>query len=398
MPGPDRIPLSVLAYFTVGIAPTAPRGTAARWSVIEPGRKPRDLGRGLTLTYVAQRHLVGKTIRVRSLLTETGAQPFDIEAAVVAHEQVPLPTKTVQVVLARAWSKDAQYHGASIQGGPDFLVGRPVPYAWTDKMTKKKHAYRGLALAAADSQFFYVPADYAELGHWAEVIACSTEVEGGGAFEALNTYDTATFTFGLIQFGAHWYNDNFHLLLRQAFEQFPTDAGRYFPELRLHENGIDFEALADADKGIWQRLTNKDDPNNRALRRFIKPVQAEVTASEVLFGARMIHWTRAQPGLRKIMVEMAITRARSNFREVAKALDGKGIAVCAAVFDIRLQGRGTLKQINTALGKPAPLDELLTITKGTTGEQQRLKHLRTAIDNRFKDSKVKYDAKTGELA
>jgi hypothetical protein len=74
-----------------------------------------------------------------------------------------------------------------------------------------------------------------------------------------------------------------------------------------------------------------------------------------------------------------------------------GIAVCAAVFDIRVQGRGSLKKIEAALGESAPLDALLKITKGTKGEKQRLKHLRDAIDRRFKDSKVTYDAKTGEL-
>lgn len=73
MPGPDKIPLGVLAYYTADIAPTAPSGTTAKWSVIEPGRKPRSLGKSLTLTYAAQRHLVGKTIKVRSLLTEAGA-------------------------------------------------------------------------------------------------------------------------------------------------------------------------------------------------------------------------------------------------------------------------------------------------------------------------------------
>jgi hypothetical protein len=393
MHGPDEIPVGTLVRYTASVSQNAPKGTVAKWSLDEPGRKTRDLGKSLAITYVAPRRLLGKTITVRSLLTEAGAKPIEIKVKVVAHEAATLPTRPVTAELAPGWTKDGGHHGASIDGASEFLVGRPATWR-----KNKKVISRGLALAAGDAQFFYSPGDHANLGHWANVIACSTDVEGGGAFEALNTYDRATFTFGLIQFGAHTYNDNFHVFLRSALKRFPQEGGYYFPELRLHKNKVDLELQTDADADAWQPLTQKDVPDNGALRRFIKPLALEVSSSEVLFAARMVHWTRAQPGLRKIMVEMAVDRARANFKGVADALDGKGIAVCAAVFDIRLQGRAkSKKQIEKALGSSNPLDSLLAIKAGTPGEDVRLAHLKTAIEKRFKDSKVKYDAKTGEL-
>lgn len=395
----NKIPFGALVRFSASVSPTAPKGTVAKWSLLVPGRVLRNLGKSLAITYVAPRTLVGRTITVRSQLTEPHSPSIDAEIDVVTADAITPPNAPVKVELAPGWTKNAIHHGASIDGAAEFLVGRP--FTWVNPKTNVVLS-RGLTLGPQDSQFHYVPEDddYADLGHWAHVFASSTDVEGGGAFEAVNSYDSASFTFGLIQFAANAWNNNFHLLLRKAFQRFPEEGTCYFPELRVHGNGVDLERRTDPKKDTWAPLTQEDVKKNSALQQFIKPVALEVTSSEVLFAARMIHWTRAQPGLRKLMVEMAIQRARSNFKEVAKALDGKGIAVCAAVFDVRLQGRGgknAITKIVKALGSANPLDGLLAIKSGTNGEEERLTRLKAGIQERFKDSKVRYDAKTNEL-
>jgi len=396
MPDHDKIPFGTLVRFSASVSAESAKGTSATWSLIVPGRKTRQLGKSLAITYVPAADLEGRTITVRSQLTEPHSSAIDAEIDVVSASVVTPPTVPVEVALAPGWTKGATHHGASIDRAYEFLVGRP--HVWSNK--KGVIVSRGLALASGDSQFGYDPEDYPELGHWAQVFACSTDVEGGGAFEAVNSYDSASFTFGLIQFAANAWNDNFHLLLRMALQRFPDEAACYFPELRVHANGIDLERRADLKKDIWTLITDKTGKKTTGLQLFIKPLPLEVTSSEVLFAARMIHWTRAQPGLRGLMVELAVRRARSNFKDVATALDGKGIAVCAAVFDTRLQGRGgktAIKKIVVALKSGNPLDGVLAIRSGTKGEPERLAKLKTKIQDRFGGSNVHYDAKTNEL-
>ncbi|MFO1304311.1 MAG: hypothetical protein U1F54_11295 [Burkholderiales bacterium] len=391
---PTTIGAGTLVTLTAQVAPGKPGVAGVRWTYTEPGGVPQPLGTGGVVRYVPPTKLAGKTIKITAKNKGTPAFAVDIPVADVA---VALPAGRVKCDLAAGWSKNLLYHAVSIDGGDPFLVGRRLRYPHKDPETKKTTTYRGLGLNARDAQFVYRPADYPSYKNWAEVFACSTEVEGRGAFEAVNTYDQVNFTFGLIQFAAHTYGQNFHAYLRAAFKQFPTQAERYFPELRLHKNDTDFEGL-DAPTGQWIRLTSAADPRNLELRRFIKAVDDEVTANEVKFAGRLMHWARAEPGMRLLMVDMAVERARKNCREFAIELDGQGIAVCALVFDIRLQGRGgknASARIKKALKSKTPFDSLLLIRNKQ--QKKRVDDVEAAIRKRFAGSTIKYDAGTGDL-
>ena len=381
--------------FEATLPDKAPAKTTAAWALEEQSGKKRPLGEGLSFGYVAPARLLNKDVTLSYKLTIPKAKPNSFKLKIVAQAPTTPPTKPVTAKVADGWSSDDKVHAASVGEGGPFFVGQRVRWG-----KDAKAARRGLLLFGDSAQTFFSPGDFTKpdlpaLKHWVDVIACSTDVEGKSAFEALNTYDRASFTFGLIQFGAHTYNDNFHAFLRRAMLAYEEDAKNYFPELRVQ--GDDLEHRTSVEPERWVPLTQRSVADNAALRRFIKPDPLKVTVSEVLFAARMIHWTRAQKGLQTLMVEMAVERAKANLRDVSKEMDGKGIALCAAVFDIRLQGRGSNTQIRKALTSKEPLKALLAIKKGTPGETKRLDRLRQLIEDRLVTSPVKYHADKDEL-
>lgn len=388
------VPVGTLVPLTAQVAAGPPGVSSVKWTYQEPGRLPQPLATGPSALYIPPSKLSGQTVKISA--KNKGTPAFTVDIALTARTTT-LPTGPVTCKLMKGWSKSSEYHAVSIGGGQPFLVGRRVPYRYVDPQTKKKTIFRGLRLDVRDAIFFFKPADFLQHKNWADLIACSTEVEGSGAFEAVNSHDQATFTFGLIQFAAHTYNANFHAYLRAAFLAYGTQASRYFPELRLHTNRKDFEGL-DSATGKWIPLTDQDDPRNLALRRFIKPKDTEVTESEVLFAGRLVHWTRAESGMRTLMVDLAVERAKAACRLFADELDGQGIAVCAAVFDTRLQGRGgegAVGKIRKALRSAKPLEQVLAIH--TKREAKRVSDLDKAITGRFAGSTLKYVATTGEF-
>ena len=392
---PVSIPVGAIVTMTAQVAPGGPGVAGIKWTYKEPGRVPQPLGTGPVALYVPPAKLSGQTVQISAKNRGSAAVTVDIS---LTARTATLPTGPVKCVLPQGWTKSLLHHAVSVDGEEPFLVGRRMYWAYRAPRAKKKTVYRGLQLGVRDALFFYEPSAYPVHRNWADLIACSTEVEGSGAFEAVNTHDQTNFTFGLIQFAAHTYNTNFHAYLRAAFLGFSTQASRYFPELRLHANRKDFEGK-DSASGDWITLTSADDPKNLELRRFIKPKDTEVTASEVLFAGRMVHWVRAEPGMRRLMVDAAVERAKADCRAFASDLDGKGIAVCALVFDIRLQGRGgddAVDRIRKALRSKKPFEGLLAIH--TKQEKKRVTDLEKAITKRFAGSKLTYAAAMGEFA
>ncbi len=392
---PESVPVGTLVTLTAQVAPGKPGVASIKWTYQNPGGVPQKWVTGQTALYVPPAKLSGETVKISAKNTGSAAVTVDIA---LTERTASLPTGPVTCRLTEGWNKSLVYHAVTVDGGEPFLVGRRMYWVDVDPDTKKKTVYRGLKLDVRDAIFFYDPSNYPLHKNWTDLIACSTEVEGSGAFEAVNSHDPTNFTFGLIQFAAHTYNTNFHAYLRAAFLDFATQASRYFPELRLHANRKDFEGK-DPATGKWIVLTSKVDPRNLALRRFIKPKDSEVTTSEVLFAGRMVHWTRAEPGMRGLMVDLAVERAKSTCRLFGDDLDGQGIAVCAVVFDIRLQGRGdgerAVPRIRQALRSKKPFEQLLAIH--TKKEGKRVADLEKAIKRRFAGSKLTYLAETGEF-
>lgn len=392
---PETVPVGALVTLIARVEPGKPGVAGIKWTRTEPGRLPQPLATGPTALYVPPAKLSGQTVKISA--KNKGSAACTVDIGLVA-ATATLPTGPVTCRLAEGWNKRLLYHAVTVDGYGPFLVGRRMYWVYVDPHTKKKTVYRGLKLDVRDALFVYEPSDYPLHKNWAELIACSTEVEGFGAFEAVNSHDQTNFTFGLIQFAAHTYDTNFHAYLRAAFIEFAPQASLYFPELRLHANRKDFEGKDHA-TGKWIALTSDDDLKNLELRRFIKPKDSEVTASEVLFAGRMVHWTRAEPGMRRLMVDMAVERAKSTCRLFGRDLDGQGIAVCAVVFDIRLQGRGggdnAVPRIRQALRSKKPFEQLLAIHNKK--EEKRVADLEKAVKKRFAGSKLTYVAETGEF-
>lgn len=308
----------------------------------------------------------------------------------------------IKVVVPADWTNDLKEHNASVNDEEFFKVGGRVA-TYKDK-AKKKIERIGLQLIIEQPLNAFKPEDFKTPAHWAELIAPSVECESKNAFEALNTYDRANFSFGIIQFAAHTRNDNFHRFLRMALQRSPDAGARYLPQFRIHKNKVDLD-LDDPIQG-WIKLTDAKDPENKRLRRVLKPVETEINLIEVLFAARMIHWIRNDEELRKLMVELAIARAQDNMKRIGAALDGRGIAICALIFDIILQGRGAWtkkvpttpnQKIRAALATNDPFAALQAIRSNAKYEIDRVKKASKKIEARFKGSALTYDRKTGTL-
>ena len=382
--GPTAVGIGRYVDLTAKLASGKP-ATKVKWTYTEPkvGAKPQPLAVGPTVRYYAPSKLRGAKLTIAARNGSTKAFEMALEIKDVVEKP---PVAVVKCVLDEGWKPENLHHCAKVGESGPFLVG----------LRKPGNGRRGLELNIQQAQFVFRPAEYAAHKHWAEIVACTTECEGKSAFEALNTYDRASFSFGLIQFGAHQYAENFHEYLLRAFAGFPTQAKHYFPELAV--KGKDFFTTDEESDGEVQ-LTSKDDSSNKAFQRFIKPQIEKVTASEVLFAARMIHWCRAEPGMRTLMVDMAVERAKRDMKAFSKKLDGMGIAVCTAVYDTRVQRRGnpnTSARIDKALDSKAPLDQLLLIYNNKR-EKARAEKLGREIKKRFGSSKLTYNQSTNDF-
>lgn len=257
---------------------------------------------------------------------------------------------------------------ASVNGGVEFYVGSGVAYGNNF----------GLMNLSRTDPYLYDPRDYLQFGFWAEYIDVTAHCESDRLFTCLNSYDRARFTFGFLQYAAHVPDNgglggDFVKWFREIL-QF-AEGQDYFPDLtvvndRIHrKRGQQFTQLEDA--ASTQRLMD-----------YLNPDLAAVETTEVENAARLVHWTVNHSDVRRLQVEHGVALFKSVLKAAANSLqlDGRPDFICAAVTDIRHQGRGTNAQIRQALAaasQDAQLEGLLRI--GFHDYQQRCNDLRDVV-------------------
>jgi N-acetyl-anhydromuramyl-L-alanine amidase AmpD len=258
--------------------------------------------------------------------------------------------------------KDGSRWLASVDGGAEIVLGNDVKYG----------SHRGLQTAGTPNPR-YAANDFTSFGFWSHFIEPTAVCESGRSFLCLNTYDSARFTFGFVQFAAHVPNGDFVLYLRRLVAL--GAHADYFPDLALVNNRV---ARVEADS-IEQLETND---STKALQAYLNPDAALVDDAEADKAARFIHWTTNDPDARLAQVSIAIESWRKALVGYAKAygLDGKSDVLCCVVADIRHQGRGKSDEIKAALASEDPYEALLAI--GASAYPVRVQTLRKEIDAR----------------
>lgn len=257
---------------------------------------------------------------------------------------------------------------ASLDNGPKFEVGRRVKFG-------KAEPTAGLSNIRTPGAK-YNPADHvATHGFWAHFILPTCTAESNGAFNCLNTYDRAFFTFTFLQYAAHVPNGDFVKFFRRLLAE--PEAVDYFPDLLIHEGRI----ARDTPLGPVKLET---DESTRALMTYLNPTVQEVESAEVINAAKFVHWSENSASHRAIQVETGI----AHFQAAMKSYDrrynlvGRLDKVCLAVADIRHQGRGSSQDILAALNTSGDDEKayrnLLQIGAGVF--QQRI----TTIDREVK--------------
>lgn len=239
-----------------------------------------------------------------------------------------------------------------VDGGSKFFIGKRVPYL----------GGKGLSNTEGSTSERYDRASYRGThGFWADFLHPTSMAEGS-CFHTLNTYDTAQFTFGFMQFAAHTANGDFVTYFRELLRL--PDAEAYFPDLIL-ENG---HIAKRTDHGTVPLETNA---SSEPLMRYLNPTRQQIEDTEVIQSARFIHWVQNDAAHRDKMVEVAVSLWRRNMAGYAKQykLDGAADVVCLMVADIRHQGRAKSPAILAALKSPKPFEALLKIGAGTYAER-----------------------------
>lgn len=307
----------------------------------------------------------------------------------VLHDMVSIdpPVETLPPMSVR------QDFGASVGFGPVIKIG---------SLTQQTGAVRrvGIFCIEAPDDARYRVADHASFKHWSKVIEPTILEESGASFTAVNTYDRASFSYGIIQFAAHTYDADFHAYFREVLQRFPEVQRKFFPEFELRPVKSKQEIFGRNIVGVWSQLTRNGEPDNATFRSFIKPQPKWVTTSEFTFAAKLITATRLNTGLQKLQVEFAVARAKRVMTQLAKyaPVDGLLDELCAWVFDITTQGRATYSQIAGALAKPDPVAALRQF--GLEQHAARIKSLERRIVKRRTDGifgTMTYDKTSGEF-
>jgi peptidoglycan hydrolase-like protein with peptidoglycan-binding domain len=248
--------------------------------------------------------------------------------------------------------------------GERFYVGNRVPY----------EGRLGLMNTRDTTSAVYDPAQYAgTFGFWAYFINPTARAESNGRFNRLNSYDSAGFTFGFLQFAAHVAEGDFVKFFRALLQL--DERAAYFPELQLHDGHI----VQTTSSGLRRLETSE---LSEALKRYLNPSGAEVEPREVLSAARFIHWSQHSQAHRDIQVKIGVETAREKLRQAQKrmALDGRSDKVCFVVMDILHQGRGkyaVMKPIVENNNDAAAYEKLLSI--GAADYAERIATIRAEV-------------------
>jgi hypothetical protein len=274
----------------------------------------------------------------------------------------PLEPQTVlSGNLEVAVSQEDRRYYASINVEPRFYVGTEVRYK----------SRRGLMNNANPYGPRYEPQEYEpSVDIWAYYLLPTITCESRGAFNCINTYDSARFTYGHMQFAAHTPDANFVLLFRELL-RLPA-ASFYFPDLALH-NGFIHQRR---DQGLVQLESQL---STQALQDYLNPDSGGVERQEVVVAAKFMDWCARDPQFKETMVRFAFSDQRDKLRGHARNLPLNGLSdkLCLVVLDILHQGRGKYTTIGAALGKNDPFDALLDI--GLNTYRERIATLRNGI-------------------
>lgn len=289
----------------------------------------------------------------------------------------------VEALLVEVEKRDSSWFARI--SGEEFLVGADVRYGG---------GRRGLMLRAPASGFIkYYAGEWRDAnGVWADMIAATAEVEGKGDLCTVNSYDTADFTFGLMQWAAHTPDDNFVLLLRKLLSL--PNAPAYFPDLSCNAEG----RIARRTEGGVEVLETAS--STTALRRYLNPESSAVDEAEVIAAAKLMHWVRHDAVARNTLISFAIEHYRDLVKMVAAKvpLDGKTDVEVMCCADIRHQGRGTYAQMRAALQQARSVEALLEI--GADRYPERIEGLRAQILTGLSERRFglhRYNAAAGEM-
>jgi hypothetical protein len=230
-------------------------------------------------------------------------------------------------------SATGKNHHAVLDDGPAFAIGKEVKYGNNI----------GLQHLGDSTSKRYSPEEHREeYGFWADFLVPTATCESGGCYSCLNTYDTALFTFGFLQFAAHVPNGDCILYFRRLLAL--PQAKSYFPDLMVKDGRIrhsqdDEETLLETD----------DDTSG--FQRYFNPDPALLSDEELRRAALCIHWCENDPDVRDLQVAVGVELFKNNMKRYAQkyALDQAPDAICAIVADIRHQGRAKSDAIRQAL-------------------------------------------------
>ena len=299
---------------------------------------------------------VGQTIYVMPYMN-SATFSISIKTTVKLRETSTILPDHVKVVPIK---EDQRYY-ASINGEPRFYVGADVRYGFR----------RGLMNSANPYGSRYDPSKYEqEHDFWAYYLHPTITCESRGAFNCINTYDRARFTFGHMQFAAHTPNANFTLLFRELLRL--PGASTYFPDLTLHNDRIN-----QIHNDILVPLENNT--STEKLQVYLNPEINEVGEKEVEIAARLMDWCTRDPKFIETLVAFSFLDQKKKLHWHARKLPLNGLSdkLCLVVLDILHQGRGKYQTIENALNKNDPFDALLAIGGGNYRE--RVATLRNSI-------------------
>jgi hypothetical protein len=239
---------------------------------------------------------------------------------------------------------------ARADDGPRFFVGRRVPYE------NRIGLYNVFARSALPALVYEASTYNGSHGFWADFIE-PTAICEGRSFLALNSYDSAGFTFGFGQFAAHVPDGDFVTMLRGLIAL--PDASDYFPHLEVIGGRI--HRITDTEPAPLESATS-----TAALMAWLNPSSDEVEDAEVIAAAKLIHWMVNHAAARNVQVNV-MTAAYRNFMARADrrvGINGRPADQCLVIADILHHGRGgrmTWPLVQQALSSGNPLANLIAI-------------------------------------
>jgi len=304
-------------------------------------------------TWAGQNVLVMPFMRAPSTAVSVTTAVADADIA----SSIALTGEAVTVRIER----DNKRYYAAVDAEPRFFLGVDVTYG--DR--------RGLMNSSNPPGPRYAAADFEdEHGDWAWYLLPTITCESNRSFTCLNTYDSAAFTLGHGQFGAHTPDDNFVEIFRRALDH--DVAAAYFPDLRVRAGRIHQDTGS-----VLKPLESAT--STRPLMNYFNSSPASVDSEEADRSARLVHWITSHAEMRQLFVSYFVAQQRRKLAAHATKLplDRLTDKLCLVVLDILHQGRAKYDPIRAALGKADPFDALLAL--GASTYKERVATLRAEI-------------------